>query len=336
MTDDAPTPSPSDGWRPDVLGEGWLARDLALPHGAVATLVRGPASGPGEAALSRRPAVLYVHGFADYFFQRHVAEAFAGRGYRFYAVDLRGYGRSIGRGTGAPGTPQDDPNYVTDLSVYAEDLHAAVAAIRAEGHAELVVLGHSTGGLIACLWANARPGRLAALVLNSPWFDLNSHWFDRVVSTRVIDVVGRFAPRLVVGSLGEDWGRALHRDTGGEWDYELAWKPVEGFPVRAGWLREVRRAHARVARGLDIDCPVLVLSSARSGPHKGWHPDLLTTDSILDVGQIRSRAARLGRDVTQVAVDGGAHDLALSAEPGRSTYLHAVLDWLDDRLPART
>ena len=30
-----------------------------------------------------------------------------------------------------------------------------------------------------------------------------------------------------------------------------------------------------------------------------------------------------------VTVEGGAHDLALSPEPARSTYLREVLDWLD-------
>ncbi len=315
-------------WRTDVLGDDWVARDLDLPDGAVATLVRRAAPRPG----GERPAVLYVHGFIDYFFQTHVAEAFEARGYPFYAVDLRGYGRSIGRGSGAPSRPDDDPNFVTDLAVYAQDLDAAARAIRAEGHERLVVLGHSTGGLVASLWADARPGRLAALVLNSPWFDLNKPWVYRVPVTKVVDVVGRVAPRLVVGGLDPHWARALHASTGGEWDFDLVWKPLEGFPVRAGFLRAVRRAHARVARGLHVDCPVLVLASTRSGPASGWHEELLTTDSVLDVEHITSRARGLGDDVTVVQVEGGAHDLALSPEPARSTYLREVLDWLDARV----
>ncbi|MBD5785133.1 alpha/beta hydrolase [Cellulosimicrobium terreum] len=328
--------SATHDWRPDVLGDDWVARDLDLPDGAVATLVRtarpdvGPGPTPG-AENPARPAVLYVHGFIDYFFQTHVAAAFAERGYPFYALDLRGYGRSIGRGTGAPSRPDDDPNFVTDLAVYAQDLDAAVRAIRDEGHEHVVVLGHSTGGLVASLWADARPGRVDALVLNSPWFELNESWLFRGPVTWVVDVVGRVAPRLVVGHLDESWATALHASTGGEWAFDLAWKPLEGFPARAGLLRSVRRAHHRVARGLSIDVPVLVLASARSGPSSGWHEELLTTDSVLDVEHIVDRAARLGDDVTVVQVEGGAHDLALSPEPARSTYLREVLDWLDAR-----
>jgi len=336
------------GWQQDVLGPDWVARTLDLPGGDTATLVRkaitplpdgaapagapptsaGPPSTPGEGERRRR-AVLYVHGFVDYFFQTHLGDAFEEHGYTFYAIDLRGYGRSLAHWTEAG----KDPNMVTDLSLHAQDLDAAAAVVRAEGHDELVVLGHSTGGLVASLWTDARPGKVAALVLNSPWFDLNSSWFDRVVLTRVIDVVGRFAPRLKVGSIDDAYGRALHAGTGGEWDYDLGWKPHEGFPARAGWLRGIRRGHARVARGLDVQCPVLVLASTRSGPHKGHHPEILTTDSVLDVRHIADRARRLGDDVTLVEIDGGAHDLALSPEPARSAFFTEMFGWLDERLP---
>ena len=121
------------------------------------------------------------------------------------------------------------------------------------------------GGLVASLWADARRGEglVDALVLNSPWFDLRGSWFERTVLTRVLDVVGRVAPHLVVGKLGPFYGRALHEGTGGEWAYDLAWKPLDGFPARAGFARTVRRGHARVARGLAIDFPVLLLASER-------------------------------------------------------------------------
>lgn len=270
-------------------------------------------------------AVLYVHGFVDYFFQRHVGEAFAAHGTAFYAVDLRGYGRSL-----RPGRPV---NRVPALEAHAADLTAAVRAVRAE-HDEVVLLGHSMGGLVAALWADGHPGGVDALVLNSPWLDLRGSWLERVPLTRVVDLVGRVAPGLRVGRLAEHYGRALHVSTGGEWDYDLGWKPSEPFPVRAGWLRSVRRGHARVARGLRIACPVLVATSDATGPDDRPHDALLTSDSVLDVHQIAARAPRLGPDVTLVTVPGGAHDLALSPGPARERYLAEVLGWIDDRLGA--
>jgi alpha-beta hydrolase superfamily lysophospholipase len=314
-------------WEPDMLGGSWLARTLRLRPDdegeVVATLVAD-----GARPRTNR-AVLYVHGYVDYFFQTHMADVLADHGYTFYALDLRRYGRSL--------RPHQTPNYVTRLSDYAEELDTAARIVRDElGHEELVVLGHSTGGLVTALWADARtradagPGtgtststtsavQIDALVLNSPWLDLNEPWFSRVVATRLIDVLGPLAPRTPVGGLGPHYGRALHKDTGGEWDYDLTLKPHEGFPARAGWLR---------ARGLDIRCPVLVLTPDASGDPKRWHDAILTTDSVLDVQQTARLAPGLGRDVTLVTVPGAAHDLSLSPEPARIGFFDEVTSWL--------
>ncbi|MDE6499669.1 MAG: alpha/beta fold hydrolase [Rikenella sp.] len=109
----------------------------------VATLIR--ASLP-PAGLDTGRAVLYVHGYVDYFFQTHMAEAFVARGYRFYAVELRKYGRSMLEG--------QHPNFARSMYEYYPDLTESIRRIVAEGATEVVLLGHSTGGLLAALYAD--------------------------------------------------------------------------------------------------------------------------------------------------------------------------------------
>ena len=171
-------------------------------------------------------------------------------------------------------------------------------------------------------------------MLDSPWLDLNGSAFERGPLTAAMRVVGRVAPRLKVRGIDPYYGRALHVATGGEWDYDLAWKPHEGFPARAGWVRTVRAGHRRVARGLGIEVPILVAASAASGPGGHVHDALLTTDVVLDVRDMAARAPALGPDVTFVEIEGGAHDLLLSPSPAREEYLATVLDWLAARFPA--
>jgi len=309
--------------QPDVLGEGWVARTLELEPDAqgqpVATLVHR------EDAGARPRAMLYLHGFVDYFFQTHHAQEWAEHGYDVYALELRDYGRSI-----RPGRLE---NWITDLGTYDEEIDAALALISAT-HEVVVLDGHSTGGLLAALYAHDHPGAVDALVLNSPWFDLNASWFDRVVTARAVDRLAAIRPTAHVTSIGEPYGRSLHTSTGGEWTYDLAWKPFAGFPARAGWVRAIRRGHARVARGLAVTAPVLVATSGRSGHRTKPTPiDLAGADCVLDVEHMWAKAPRLGPRVTVLRIPGGRHDLTLSAPQVRRRYSRLMFDWLDRVLP---
>jgi alpha-beta hydrolase superfamily lysophospholipase len=83
----------------------------------VATLVRLPA------ADAPRGPVLYVHGFIDYFFQRHMAERFAAEGYAFYALDLRKHGARCSR-TQHPCFCKDSGEYHDDTRARCRNRHA--------------------------------------------------------------------------------------------------------------------------------------------------------------------------------------------------------------------
>ncbi|NMR21372.1 hypothetical protein [Cellulomonas fimi] len=102
--------------------------------------------------------------------------------------------------------------------------------------------------------------------------------------------------------------------------------------MRAGWLRTVRRAHRRIAQGLEIDVPVLVCCSTASGPYDRWHPDLGTTDSVLGVEHMVARAPGLGPDVTIVQIPDGVHDLALSGPVARQRFFDEMFAWTAARV----
>ena len=304
----------------DVLGEPWLAEtiDLGEDHEGplVATLVSHRSPRPSGRA------VLYVHGFADYFFQTGFAQWWLERGYDFYALDLRKYGRSI--------RPGQTPTYVTDLADYDAELDVAWQRItERDGHEQVVVAAHSTGGLVTSLWLDRRrPAELVGLVLNSPWLDLQGSVLLRTVGTAVIKQLGARQPmREIRRDVSGLYGRSLHRDHGGEWDFDLTWKPLESFAVYVGWLRAVRTGHARLQRGLDVPAPVLVLSSDRSGVPTEMGDEVHSADIVLEVPQIRRWATALGAHVTYVAVPGARHDVVLSRPDARRRAYDEIERW---------
>jgi alpha-beta hydrolase superfamily lysophospholipase len=289
-------------WKPDLLLPGFEAATLALPDDdegrVVATLVRLPG---GDAPNG---PVLYVHGFVDYFFQRHMAERFAAEGYAFHALDLRKYGRSL--------LAHQHPNFCRSLAEYDAEIGAAIDAIGGP----VLLVGHSTGGLICALYAarGARRGQVRALWLNSPFFDWNVPPFKRA-QLGVAALVGQAFPYLNdPKGLRRAYGRSLHRDFGGEWDYDLRLKPVEGFPVYFGWVGAVLAGHHRVHAGLDIGCPVLTMHSDES-------------DIVLDWRHIARWGRTLGQRASVLQFPGGFHDLVLSPREVREAVFNALFTW---------
>lgn len=307
-------------WSPDFLG-GYETTELVLPGAEtapgepddvdlVATLIRK--SGPRAGAR----AVLYLHGWNDYFFQTHLADYLSDLGYDFYAVDLRRYGRSI--------RPGQLRGFIGNLDDYTLELDAAADLI-ATDHDRLLLMGHSTGGLIAALWAARNADRLEGLILNSPWLDMQGSAIVRALGVPVIDALGSRAPTSIIRlpDLGFT-ARSLHISLGGEWDYDLTLKSRPGPPIRTGWLRAVLLGHQRVAAGLGIGVPILVLASAKTEFARRWHEGLRVVDTVLDVEQIAARAVRLGPHVTVVRIPDGLHDLTLSAAHVRKQVMDEI------------
>jgi alpha-beta hydrolase superfamily lysophospholipase len=193
-----------------------------------------------------------------------------------------------------------------------------------------VLMGHSTGGLVTSLWAGKNPGRIDGLILNAPWLDFQGLAMIRTLGSPVIDALGSSLPTSVLKL--PDSGltaRTLHISLGGEWDYDLDLKTTPSAPIRVGWLRAILLGHQRVAAGLHIDAPILVLASSTHELARRWHEGLRTVDTVLDVDKIARRATQLGRCVTIVRIDEALHDVILSAPSVRKIAMDEISRWID-------
>ncbi len=320
----------ADIWTDDVLPD---FQQTTLPLGLdpdgegdlFATLVRAADRAPSP------HAVLAVHGFTDYFFNAELANYFGQRGYRFYALDLSKCGRSWRDG--------QTPHFTTDLARYDREFERALGVIAAENpQSHLLVYGHSAGGLIVSLWLDRLRRRGAAaglgisgLVLNSPWLDLHGPPILRTwITSTAIGAMSRVRKTRVVRGTGKGhYGLTLHRDHFGDFDYNLEWKPLGGFPVTYGWIHAVRAGQARLHRGLDVGVPNLILRSDHSVPETSSPETMQRGDAVLDVAQIARWAGCVGNHSTIVPITDAKHDVFLSLPEPRAAAYRELADWLD-------
>jgi alpha-beta hydrolase superfamily lysophospholipase len=291
-------------WQPDRLLEGFESLELGFPDdydgAVVATLVRLRA---GDAP---RGAALYVHGYTDYFFQRHMAQRFAAEGYAFYALDLRKHGRSL--------RAHQHPNFCKSVAEYYADLTRALDEIGSP----VFLAGHSTGGLLCALYAHEgeHRARVSALWLNSPFFEWRAPDWKRP-QIHLAAALGRFSPFT---KSPEGLPRGYADGLLEKWEFDVGLKPPAGFPLYLGWIAAMSEAHAKLHRGLAIQCPVLCMHSDEA-------------DVVLDWRHIARYARGLGPKVAVLAFPGGLHDLVLSRPEIGEEVFSQLFAWAA-RVPA--
>ena len=311
-------------YQADILGEGYEQATLNFPddyEGKVtATLIRKKVS------QSTNKAVLYIHGFIDYFFQTEMAEQFNQHGFDFYALDLRKYGRSI--------LPHQKYYNIREIAEYDAEITQALDIIGAEHHENVLLCGHSTGGLTTTLYVAHHPNHplIKALWVNSPFYDFNMNPIKRAVGVPSLSRLAQKFPNLQFPSELNKWYAAsLHKDLKGEWDFNLDWKKSSYPKVRISFIRAIYEAQKEIHQGVRVDVPVLVMHSHQTKNPRKWSKDAQSSDVILDVKDIQKYAKKIQGDVTIREIPNGLHDLVLSEKTVREGVYQQLFSWLETK-----
>lgn len=311
-------------YQADVLGPDYQQLVLEFPDDyegkVIATLVRK------KAAQTTTKAILYIHGFIDYFFQTEMADQFNQQGFDFYALDLRKYGRSrLGH--------QQLYN-VRDLSEYDAEISKALEIIQAEDHDAVLLSGHSTGGLICTLFAAHHPQHslIKGLWANSPFYDFNMSELEKNKALPQLSKLGRLLPNLPIPSgLNKWYVPSLHCHYHGEWNFNLEWKQPSYKMVKLSFVRAIYEAQKEIHAGVTLTIPTLVIHSHQTTNPKKWGIEAQTSDVILNVNDIQKYAEKMIGDVSIQTIENGLHDLVLSAPKVREQVYQNLFAWIKEK-----
>ncbi len=303
-------------WLPDSLLTGFSYRSVQQPNdyqgAAVSTIIKVDTTVVGGRGA------LYIHGFNDYFFQGALADSLISHRWNFRAVDLRRYGRSM-----RPGVKRFDVRSLTD---YYQDIDSAIVDMQKSGMDTIVIIAHSTGGLIASMYMNqVKPAVVKGLILNSPFLDWNMSKFMEKIAVPVVSAIGKWFPSLKINQgKSTAYGESLLAGASGEWVFDPTKKLLQSPPVTAGWIHAISSGQKYLHKHSDITVPILLMHSDRSvdAAH------VKEGDAVLDVNDISYWGLKLGPDVTEVTVNGAFHDMILSPRTVRDEVYMKMFEWL--------
>lgn len=275
-----------------------------------------------------KKAILYIHGFNDYFFNKEFAQRFLEQGYSFFAIDLHNYGKNINKNT--------QKYYFSDIKEFFPEINKAVDIIKNRYKIEnLTIYGLSQGGLIATLYENDYK-RANQLILDSPFFDFNFNWFLENLALPIIAKTGSFFPNIELSSKEVNvFGKTIHKDFEGEWDIDMNLKNITtNAPIYLGWINAIHKAQQILQEGLNIKIPSLILYSHKSTPEDIDNEDRHSSDIVLDVDDIVKYSNMLSNDKSLIhreKIDNAIHGVLLSALPIREKAYKKTFKWLNTK-----
>jgi alpha-beta hydrolase superfamily lysophospholipase len=307
---------------PDVLGDGFNKLTLSLADDyegdAVATLIRR------NSKTQTGKAILYIHGFNDYFFQEEMAKKFNNQGYNFYALDIRKYGRSH--------LSHQKLNNVRSLLEYNEEIDLALQIIKSENNNQVILKGHSTGGLIVTNYAgnHLNSDLFHGIICNSPFYEFNLNIIEIKIGIPMLSMLSKYFPnKLIFSGFSKLYGYSLHKNKHGEWNYSLTWKPHEIPKVNLGFISAIYNAQKKTQNNLVIDVPLLVMYSNKSIYENHWSEKFKEGDALLNVNHIRHYTSKIKGNVTSFEIENGMHDLILSKKPVREKVYKKMFEWIN-------
>jgi alpha-beta hydrolase superfamily lysophospholipase len=249
-----------------------------------------------------RAVVAIVPGFNSHSgYYAWAAEQFAAKGFAVYAVDLRGRGQSDG-----------ERFYVETFEDYVSDVETLVTLAKSrEPGLPIFMLGHSAGGVVACIYTLEHQAELTGLICESFAHEVPAPDF----ALAVFKGLSHLAPHAHILHLKNEYFsrdpkvvQAMNED------------PLiahETQPTRT--LAEMVRADERLKKEFPrITLPVLIL---RGTADKATKPN----------GSRRFHDMAGSSDKTLKLYEGHFHDLL--NDVGREAVMADILSWIDVRVP---
>ena len=245
-----------------------------------------------------RGVVVLVHGFNSHSgYYQWVAEQLVERDLAVYALDLRGRGRSDG-----------ERFYVQKLADYVSDVDSVVTLARSrEPGLPVFLLGHSAGGVVACIYALENQSQLAGLISESFAHEVPAPDF----ALAVLKGLSHVAPHAHVVKLkNEDFSRdpkvveQMNQD------------PLIAHEAQATQtMAELVRADERLKKEFPlIELPLLILHGTADRATK-------------PAGSKRFYEMAGSSDKTLKLYEGHFHDLL--NDVGKQIVMNDILKWLD-------
>ena len=228
---------------------------------------------------NKKDCIIWLPGRNDYFYHYHISEMLDK--YDIYILIYRNCHEM----------KVDISDYFFDIKDVIDEINVLYTHFKINSYENVVLYGHSTGGLIATIYQNETVNKISKVVLNSPFYKyklgtFDYYWFNYFMYY-IIPIIpefdlnkNTFKDNLYVNMLSE------------KFNIDTLYKKKYNVPVVSSWFRNITRYHSHITSNkVKLKYPTLMLYSDHSTNSKGSYKG----DEVLDIKLNLDQVEHLGK-----------------------------------------
>jgi len=244
---------------------------------------------------NKKDCIIWLPGRNDYFYHYHISEMLDK--YDIYILIYRNCHEM----------KVDISDYFFDIKDVIDEINVLYAHFKINSYENVVLYGHSTGGLIATIYQNETVNKISKVVLNSPFYKYKLGFFDyywfNYFMYYIIPIIpefdlnkNTFKDNLYVNMLSE------------KFNIDTLYKKKYNVPVVSSWFRNITKYHSHIKNNkVKLKYPTLMLYSDHSTNSKGSYKG----DEVLDIKLNLDQVEHLG-ECNLFLIKDACHDVLSS------------------------
>lgn len=255
---------------------------------------------------SNKYNAIFLSGNNDYFYNAQFGYKLMEKGYNLYAISFPNSGFT---------SNVNDPNFSTFNNIEFLFQYIDIVVEYYKLNKINIMFGHSTGGLIAIMYANYKNAKsifIDRLILSSPFLDWselpNPSFFEREEFLEyVITPIGLIAPKINIRLLTGKPNNTICQEFN-ELNFNPKYKSLFQIKTYTQWVRAITLEQEKIQNNeVNVKCKVDIFLSDKSVPLK--YTD--NKDNVLDIEDMKLYGANISDDVEFFIIKNSIHNCFL-------------------------
>jgi len=241
--------------------------------------------------------IIWLPGRNDYFYHYHISQHFDD--YDIYSILYRNCHE----------LKEDVTDYIYDIKQSHNEIDMVYDYFNLNLYDEVILYGHSTGGLIAILYQDTTKNKINKMVLNAPWLHYKFNDYDHYIFNYLLYYIIPYMPEYDLTNNKSFRENKYVLMLSNKFNFDCIYKKKYNTPIISSWFRNIIKYHSDISNDkIKLKYETLILLSDHTSKYKGAN----TGDEVLDIDKHKEQILKLGHNIKLHLIKDASHDVFVS------------------------